>query len=191
MAHYLAELISALENGTDLDREKLSGECFDTILKLWAHRKSLPCDNRPLESFEPIFRQIESMNPTCENLRFFSRPTCKPVDESAETVRWLEAAESCDEAARAVVRFCLAQATKFALNKESEWVKLAQSTASVDPLELDSFDKLSELASFLDSEHIAQMPEYRRSALASKLEKLSENVSTLLTKLDAGTEGDR
>lgn len=189
MAHYLAELISALENATDHDREKLSKECFDTILKLWAHRKSLPCDNRPLESFEPIFRQIENMNPTCENLRYFSRPTYQRAHESDETLEWLQAAEACDEAARSVVRFCLAQATRSAMNKEAEWVQLAQSSASVDLLELESFERLSDLASYLSPEYIAQMPEYRRKSVIGKLTKLSEKASTVMTMLGAEKDG--
>lgn len=49
MSHYIAELIYKAEHAeNEEDREKYQKECFNTILKLWDRRSSLPMDSMPL-----------------------------------------------------------------------------------------------------------------------------------------------
>lgn len=64
MAHYLAEKITqqeSLPNGKE--RDEIEKICFESILKLWEHRWLLPSGSRPFESFEPILKVLEKINP--------------------------------------------------------------------------------------------------------------------------------
>ncbi len=55
MAHYVAEKITLAEKMPQgQERIETEKECFETILKLWKHRWSLPSGKWPLETFEPI-----------------------------------------------------------------------------------------------------------------------------------------
>ena len=50
MAHYIAEQMTIAENATGDDKIEAEQHCFETILKLWQHRSSLPNGRRPFES---------------------------------------------------------------------------------------------------------------------------------------------
>lgn len=63
MAHYIAEQMTIADNAQGDDKIRAEQKCFETILKLWEHRSSLPNGQRPFENFEPIFRVLEQLNP--------------------------------------------------------------------------------------------------------------------------------
>lgn len=63
MAHYIAELIAALENADDINKPQVQQKCFETILTLWQNRSSLPSGHRPFENFEPILKTLDALNP--------------------------------------------------------------------------------------------------------------------------------
>jgi hypothetical protein len=73
MAHYIAEKIILAENASSVEEKKnAEKECFDTILKFWAHRWLLPSNRRPLREFEPILKTIERINPEKEEPFFYN-----------------------------------------------------------------------------------------------------------------------
>lgn len=64
MAHYLAERIDQVEKlAGGPKKAKAEKECCDLILKIWEHRGHMPRGRRPFESFEPILKVLESLDP--------------------------------------------------------------------------------------------------------------------------------
>ena len=63
MGHYIADLLDKASTASDEEKPERQRQCFDAILKLWSHRMALPDGKRPLESFEPIIRALESLDP--------------------------------------------------------------------------------------------------------------------------------
>ena len=64
MTHYLAEKIHKVEilpEGTE--KTEAEKECCDLILKIWDHRSVMPRGRRPFETFEPILKVLESIDP--------------------------------------------------------------------------------------------------------------------------------
>lgn len=185
MAHYIADLITVAENAKDTEKEKLLSECCATILKLWEHRNFYPCNVRPLSSFEPIFRQLENLDPAHENHRYILRSRFDSLREAGVTGNLLKCTEDCDAAARAVVRYCFAQAAEKALEKEAGWIQLAKNTASIEQLEMESYDQMSGLGSYLTSENISQMSTFERNSLIEKLQLLSQQTGALIEILNS------
>ena len=59
MINYLAEQIGLAESGS----KEAKNSCIEVILELWERRAILPNGTRPFESFEPIFKALESLSP--------------------------------------------------------------------------------------------------------------------------------
>jgi hypothetical protein len=72
MSHFLADKISLAERLPDgNEKANVQKECFEVILKLWAHRWELPRGKRPFERFEPILDVLRKINPEREDSFFF------------------------------------------------------------------------------------------------------------------------
>ena len=86
MAHYIAELIKAVETAAVEDRPAKLTKCADTILNLWERRNLLPNGKRPFEDLEPILRTLESLDPTDDTPRYFraARIAADKSEENAE-----------------------------------------------------------------------------------------------------------
>ena len=123
MAHYIAEQMEIAENTTGDDKTEAKQRCFETILKLWQHRSSLPNGRRPFESFEPVFRALARLDPENPTPYFYSGPgfrSPEPDDSDEdldEVQQWLEVARGIDRAARVWLEFVFHQA---ALNATDE-----------------------------------------------------------------------
>lgn len=127
MAHYIAETIKDAEAATGEAHNRKMSECSDFILKLWAHRSNLPNGKRPFEDFEPIFRVLKSLDPDDATPHFFRqvRSAANQNNENESTTRWLDMASELDNAARMLIRYCLANAAQKAVDKSRDWVALA------------------------------------------------------------------
>jgi hypothetical protein len=113
MAHYVAEQITIAENATGDEKSVAEQRCFETILNLWQHRSSLPTGHRPLESFEPIFRALDQLDPDNSRPFFYSPPQ-------------YDLALEIDRIARILINFALSQAALNAVDeKSSSWLKNA------------------------------------------------------------------
>lgn len=62
MAHLVAEKIAAAERAPGgATRDAAVAECVELILKLWAHRHTLPPNMRPLRELDPLLRTLKSL----------------------------------------------------------------------------------------------------------------------------------
>ena len=139
MAHYITEQIEDAETATDEARDRKMAECRDAILKLWAHRSELPNGKRPFEDLEPIFRVLKSFDTDDTTSRYFRQVklAAKENDEDESTTRWLGIASKLDDAARILIRYCLAMAARDAVDKSRDWVKLAEAIAEEENTDID------------------------------------------------------
>ena len=178
MAHYIAEKIEDAETATDESCDRKMSECSDAILKLWAHRSGLPNGKRPFEDFEPIFRVIQSLDQDDSTSRYFSqvRLAADENDEGTQTKQWLKIASGLDNAARILIRYCLAMAARDAVDKSRDWVTLAEAVA-----EEDNTDIAIKIVSFIRDDIDAI-----DSKTLDDLEKAK--IEDLLKKLGAFTE---
>ena len=118
MAHYLAEVMTRAEKAQGAEKAAAEREIFELVLKFWKHRSSMP-GRRPLQSFSPIFRTLEALQePT--RLWYFEAYRSEPEGEAGE---WLKLASSVDYAARAIIRWCIALASKEAAKEEKKWLE--------------------------------------------------------------------
>lgn len=128
MAHHLAEKIALEKAARGEQRKQLSNDCADLILKLWAHRHSMPDGTRPLESFEPMFcalQELISGGPRNSYLR--AVPTKIKAPKKIEEL--LSLALTIDVAAKTLIRYTLAEAVAKIPEKDKRWTKLRAAIA--------------------------------------------------------------
>jgi hypothetical protein len=189
MAHYVAEQIVTAENTTGDEKFHAEQHCFETILKLWQHRSSLPTGHRPFENFESIFRALERLDPESSRPFYYSHPPFR-ASESGDAAKgmqddvqkWTNLALGIDRTARILIRFAFSQATLSAADeKTSSWLENA--------VKLTNSDDLSIVARLLptdlddqDEETLEQIRQAHEKDLRSKIEKLDffTKVSSLL-----------
>ncbi|GAA4462548.1 hypothetical protein GCM10023170_067490 [Phytohabitans houttuyneae] len=128
MAHYIADLIYRAEGADNSDRDRLQRECADEILRLWNHRGSFRNPDRPMASYEPIYRalgRLDPENPPWTYWRGFNRDNA-PTPDQLEINTLLKAALAIEEAARDAVRELILAAAHAATLKEAKWLDLAK-----------------------------------------------------------------
>lgn len=127
MAHYIAERIDEAGSAKGDTKRAAMRECCDAILELWAHRSAFPTSRRPFGDFESLFETLSSLNVDNRTPRYFRTPRMATDDSVvSESQRWLNAATGLDDAARVLIRYCLAVAAENAVNKSREWVRLIE-----------------------------------------------------------------
>lgn len=129
MAHYIAEKMALAEQlASDVDIEKAQKECFETILKLWEHRWSLPSGKRPLEEFESILKTLKQLNPENQDPFFHRQLEHKVCGLEKEDLFLKEIADytnmalQIDKTARIWIEFVLNQAAMKSKNEKTETV---------------------------------------------------------------------
>ena len=128
MAHMVAERISAAEHASDTARDAAIAECVDVILKLWAHRYTLPPYMRPLRELDPLLRTLSSLGVNRDDdLRFFSRPPSSEELEGAteDEKKLFEFAIGIDHAARELIRHALSIAAERPVDMVKPWLEEA------------------------------------------------------------------
>lgn len=126
MAHLVAEKISAAEEASETVRDSAVAECLDVILKLWAHRYTLPPYMRPLRELDPLLRTLNSLGVNeADELRFFARPPNSEEIEGAseEEKELFEFAIGIDRAARELIRYALSVAAERSVNVVNPWLE--------------------------------------------------------------------
>lgn len=130
MAHYVAEQMTIAENATGDDKIRAEQHCFETILKLWEHRSSLPNGRRPFESFEPIFQALERLDPEnkqpyyLNNIIGKSSEHDKACEISESVEQWLDVAAGIDRVVRIWLDHVFKQAALCATDEHTiEWLK--------------------------------------------------------------------
>jgi len=128
MAHLVAEKISAAEQASDTARDAALAECVDFILKLWAHRYTLPPYMRPLRELDPLLRTLNSLGVNeADELRFFSRrPSSEELEGATEDEKKLfEFAIGIDHVARELIRHALSVAAERSVDLVKPWLEEA------------------------------------------------------------------
>lgn len=126
MAHLVADKISAAEDASETVRDSAVAECVDVILKLWAHRYTLPPYMRPLRELDPLLRTLNSLGVNeADEFRFFARPpTCEELEGASEDEKKLfEFAIGIDQAARELIRYALSVAAERSVNVVNPWLE--------------------------------------------------------------------
>jgi hypothetical protein len=140
MAHYIAEKMTVaqqLPSGTE--KAEAEKQCFETILKLWEHRWSLPRSLQPLSDFEPLLRALEKLNPENETPFFYNVSDYELSNAEAasgnlnEIKSYVTAASQIDKVARIWIEDILSSAASKAKSEKAKAilknaVNLPQST---------------------------------------------------------------
>jgi hypothetical protein len=202
LAHDIADKMLAARRARGPLKDKLDVELRELILGLWKHRASLRVPMPPLESYDPVIRALESLDPLRPHSRFY--PSFVQVvsgqAESAATKTWLDSAASIDSAARTLIRFCLLEAAASVPHKAKEWLKLASRVMQNDDAEVQVVLLLTEEQKALAEKEKADPnePERRRikamhdslKRLAVVSEKLSAFFDKRLADLKEGAESE-
>lgn len=126
MAHLVAEKIAAAERAPGgATRDAAVAECVELILKLWAHRHTLPPNMRPLRELDPLLRTLKSLGVDDEDeLRFFSHvPRDEELDGATEDEKKLfEFAIGLDHSARELIRYALSAAAERSADSVKLWL---------------------------------------------------------------------
>jgi hypothetical protein len=128
MAHLVAEKISAAEDAPETVRDAAVVECVDVILKLWAHRYTLPPYMRPLRELDPLLRTLNSLGVNeADELRFFTRPPRSEELEGAteDEKKVFEFAIGIDHTARELIRHALSVAAERSIDVVKPWLEEA------------------------------------------------------------------
>jgi len=173
MAHYVAEQIVNAENATGECKIEAENNCFETILKLWQYRSSLPNGPRPFENFEPIFRVLSKLDPENPNPYYYSSSKYHSSEEDDsseepnEVQQWLDIAQGIDQAARVLIEFVFHQAAINATDEKTvSWLENAMGLPNNDDVSI--IVQLAYPESENESEEIA---EKQRKAKLEKLER--------------------
>ena len=173
MAHYIAEKMEDAEAATGEACNRKMSECSDAILKLWAHRNELPDGKRPFEEFGQIFRVLQSLDLDDPTPRYFrqTRSAAEQDDKGDATKQWLNIASGVDDAARGLIRYCLAIAAQEAVDKSRDWVALAEAIAEEEEIDIRTVRAIVEDVEVLHSEN----PD---DAARAKIEDLLKGLET-------------
>jgi len=178
MAHYIAEQVSIAEAAEGDEKTIAEQRCYETALKLWQHRASLPNGHRPFESFEPIFRALAGLDPENDDSYYFSRPSFYKDEKSANdpeddaVQQWVDVALGFDQTARILINFAFKQAALSASDENTKaWIQ--------NEIDLENPGDRSVVVRFLpyledDNEEgkLDRIREEQESILKSRIEKL-------------------
>ena len=128
MSHLVAEKILAADQAPEATRDAATEQCVDVILKLWAHRYTLPPYMRPLRELDPLLRTLNSLGVDgADKLRFFTRrPNSEELEGATDEEKQLfEFAVGIDHAARELIRHALGAAAKRSVGLVNPWLEEA------------------------------------------------------------------
>ncbi len=124
MAHYIAELMLDVqdrpnENGT-------SAEAAKAILQLWSLREQLPRDAQPFHRFNALIDVLHTLDLSSRAPRYYRTREDSTKGLSNDERTWLNVMSAVDQAARALISFCLDAASFEARHSGQEWIAVAE-----------------------------------------------------------------
>jgi hypothetical protein len=171
IAHALAERMEAVETAEPSDRDRLEHETIDLILKLWSHRRDFPADNRPFKDVEDLSLTLAQLVREEPTSRYFSSDARAAIEEAPNPARmWLKRALAIEQAARAVINYCLSAADEATPGDRRQWADLAEAAGLGDDVDV-RIVRFTHLLPFLLEEE--QSGDLATRALASLKEKTS------------------
>jgi len=182
LAHYIAELLTNLENDESDKKIQLQQQCFETILTLWQHRSSFANGRRPFENFELILRTLESLNPENPHsyYRFWQQQERDDSDSIASDIKnWTDMAVGIDNAARVWIKFAIDQAVRNALDEKTcSWIEKSVNFTPDPDEELEVIIQLApESCAKVDSDDTKKINFKRIKQFEANLEKLDAFIS--------------
>ena len=121
MAHYLAELITTIDNTESREeKQKLKRECCDIIIQLWNIRERIPIE-KPMERLTPIIGVLELFKERKHPfIPFLFTETQRDVN-SKNWVEFLKIVK--DNSERIYNKSLLSMISAKVLEKDNEWVE--------------------------------------------------------------------
>ncbi len=183
MSHHVAELITRAENekGPPAEQE-IRHACVETILRLWAHRNSLPNGSRPFESAERAAQTLARLAPD-SNQNFYSMrhaPAEKGNDDSSVHAGvWLDFADAFDKAARELIRICMSQSLGTSAAGLRDWLQAAYGLEDEPAVDIQVVKGLIENASDQELDEIANSDTSKSTRVVAQLDKIIENLSSI------------
>jgi len=168
MAHDIAALIKEAEKATGDAKIKKTKECRDAILDLWKVRHELPNGKRPFESFEEIFRALESLDPENTTPRYFRSGRPDAAGANNELKQYLELMDGIDYAARVLIEFVLGEAAGLSVGPLKKWMQVARGAAAKGA----DIDVMRRLIRISDRSKNASPNDAEREMLETRLKRL-------------------
>lgn len=193
MAHYVAEQIAIAENATGDEKSEAEQRCFDTVLKLWECRASLPNGRYPFKGFEAIFKALNKIDPDNSQSYYFDDSHFQATAnndgiselQTDEVQSWINIALCIDRAARVLIDFSFKQAACNAADEKTvAWLKTA--TGISDDNENDFSVIIRLIGEIQEDDYNEETLEKMRQGLRLRIEKLdtfTEFSSLLRTEL--------
>lgn len=189
MAHYVTEQIAMAENAADNAKVEAEQRCFNTILKLWERRSSLPNGRYPFKSFEAIFNTLNRLDPNNSRSHYFddshfqATANSDGISESQtdEVQSWINIALGIDCAARVLIVFALKQAACNAADEKTiAWIKNATGISVDEENDVSAIIRL--VGETQENEPDEKALDLIRQELRSRIEKLDmfTQISSLL-----------
>jgi hypothetical protein len=120
IAHYIAEQIELAERAGATQRKSAQENCFNSILRLWEHRRSIPNGVLPLNDFDPILRALQSLDPADPKPRYWAVYRPGGVTEDSPAIeRIMRVVAALDVNARIAVELLLAEAVSLVVTPEA------------------------------------------------------------------------
>lgn len=176
IAHMVAERISAAEHASEDARDAAIAECVDVVLKLWAHRYTLPPYMRPLRELDPLLRTLNSLGVNRDDeFRFFSRPpSSEELEGATEDERKLfEFAIGIDHAARELIRHALSIAAKRSVDVVKPWLDEAFKGSLEATVEL-------RISSFVAEDLLKGQEKAKQQAMLDRINRLENFANAAL-----------
>lgn len=176
MAHLVAEKISAAEHASGTARDAAAAECVDVVLKLWAHRYTLPPYMRPLRELDPLLRTLNSLGVNEEDeLRFFARPPSSEELGGAtqDEKKLFEFAIGIDRAARELIRYALSAAAERSVDVVRPWLEEAFKGSLEASVEL-------RISSFVAESLLKRQEKAKQQAMLDRIDRLESFANAAL-----------
>jgi len=178
IGHYIAELIDKVENATtEKERKAFQKECFETILKLWDKRSTLPVESMPLGRIKPaidILHEFKRQKDIWEQMRF------------ADSSSWESLAVKIYDAQMDAIRICIQAAiAEDAMEQEKVWAD--ECSELLSPEEKEIIEKLDH---FLEEPSSAITFIFDNEKVDSEDVKKSK-IERIFDQLESITEGQK
>jgi hypothetical protein len=180
MAHLVAEKISAAEHASNTARDVAVADCVDVILKLWAHRYTLPPYMRPLRELDPLLLTLKSLGVNEEDgLRFFARPPSSEELEGAteDEKKLFEFAIGIDHVARELIRHALSVAAERSVDVVKPWLEEASMGSLEATVEL-------RISSFVAEGLLKSQEKAKQQLMLDRIERLESFAKAALFLAD-------
>jgi len=180
MAHLVAEKISAAEHASEAAEDAAVAKCLNVILKLWAHRYTLPPYMRPLRELDPLLRTLKSLGVNEEDdLRFFARrPSSEELEGATEDEKKLfEFAIGIDHVARELIRYALSVAAERSVDVVKPWLEEAFIGSLESTVEL-------RISSFVAEGLLKSQETAKQQAMRDRIDRLESFASAALFLAD-------